>query len=342
MILVDAVFINNSGGEVLLKELLSLTSPHYEEFHFLLDHRFVNKHRLNNSLNFQILSSEKERYNYYNSISSDYSIVFCFNNIPPPKKINQFVIVYFHNLLLTSPRYSSSFIKMMKYYLKHFYIRYLINNVDEIHVQTDFTKQLVSNNLGFNKTIKLFPFYKIKSYDNKRLKTSNNKNFFYPAGGNPHKNHLTLIKSWEQIQEIHKDAVLYLTIGDNSPKLIELINTQIKKGLKIVNLGIIDHEEVYNYYNHCRFVIFPSQIESLGLPLIEAAMNENIILVSNQPYSSCVVDTKYTFNSQSPTSIVNCVDTVLNIEKPSPAKLKIETKGSLLINYLRRICLEND
>jgi len=254
MILVDAVFINNSGGEVLLKELLSLTSPYYEKFHFLLDHRFVNKHRLNNSLNFQILSSEKQRYNYYNSISSDYSIVFCFNNIPPPKKINQFVIVYFHNLLLTSPRYSSSFIKMMKYYLKHFYIRCLINNVDEIHVQTDFTKQLVSNNLGFN----------------------------------------------------------------------------------------IDHEEVYNYYNHCRFVIFPSQIESLGLPLIEAAINENIILVSNQPYSSCVVDTKYTFNSQSPNSIVNCVDTVLNIEKPSPAKLKIETKGSLLINYLRRICLEND
>ena len=40
MILIDSVFVNNSGGKILLDYLLQQLTPYKEQIHLLLDERY--------------------------------------------------------------------------------------------------------------------------------------------------------------------------------------------------------------------------------------------------------------------------------------------------------------
>lgn len=101
-------------------------------------------------------------------------------------------------------------------------------------------------------------------------------NLFYPATDYLYKNHTTLIQA---IQSADKNVRLYLTDQghDCGCENIHCLNT-------------IPNSHIYSVYNACDALVFPSYIESYGLPLIEAAMIGLPIIAADLPYAREVLD----------------------------------------------------
>lgn len=124
---------------------------------------------------------------------------------------------------------------------------------------------------------------KIKTY----IDSQNNRNsFFYPATAFTYKNHFTLLRALNYVkQKGYNDWELLLTIKDNENAYTKkLYKYSSEKQLNVKFNGPISREDVFlNYTNS--ILIFPSYVESFGLPLLEAKMTGTIIIASDTPYS---------------------------------------------------------
>lgn len=161
-------------------------------------------------------------------------------------------------------------------------------------VQTNWMKDAVinSHNINSNKVLVVKPTVNLKSSEIIDLNIDKNM-LFYPASNQFYKNHITLIKALNIIVNEKKlvDIKLYLTI-DN----ISMLNDECKENIRrfnlennIVFLGHLKTEELISYYLKSNIVLFPSYIETVGLPLIEAKNLNKKIVVANLEYSKEVL-----------------------------------------------------
>src|SRR6478736_1971528 len=104
MILLDALYINNSGGKVLLDQLVRALHESGTSVFYLLDERVKGDYPYLNDKNVLYLkASIKSRNIFYKTHKDDYSTVVCFGNIPPPFRLKAKVYTYFHQLLYLEP-----------------------------------------------------------------------------------------------------------------------------------------------------------------------------------------------------------------------------------------------
>lgn len=110
---------------------------------------------------------------------------------------------------------------------------------------------------------------------------------FYPAADYKYKNHLIILQA---VKEIISDK----EILDKNFKIIFTLDTKSKIYNKVRREGLdeyfefignIKYEKVLSLYKDCKAVIFPSYIETFGLPLIEGASFGKKILVADCSYS---------------------------------------------------------
>jgi len=114
----------------------------------------------------------------------------------------------------------------------------------------------------------------------------NRKRFFYPATAFTYKNHMTLLKALDYAQNNGlKDYELILTIekeeNDYTKSLADFAeqhNLNVKFG------GKIPREDVFKMYAKS-VLVFPSYVESFGLPLLEARMTGTYVIASDCPFS---------------------------------------------------------
>ena len=95
----------------------------------------------------------------------------------------------------------------------------------------------------------------IKSDPNGKLK------LFYPASNYEHKNHKLIIELDNNYHLNELVSEILITISE-PPNL--------KKGSIIKAIGTISHQKCFEYYATANCLLFPSLMESYGLPLIEA------------------------------------------------------------------------
>ena len=119
----------------------------------------------------------------------------------------------------------------------------------------------------------------------------NRKRFFYPATAFTYKNHITLLKALKQIQDQgYSDYELFLTIKPDENKLTEaLYKYAADNNLNVVFNGPISREEVFERYTNS-VLIFPSYVESFGLPLLEARLSDTYVLASNCSFSREILE----------------------------------------------------
>lgn len=112
--------------------------------------------------------------------------------------------------------------------------------------------------------------------------------FFYPATPLLYKNHIEIIKAFAAIKKDKKqwDVQCFFTTSfeDLSEEARQLIKTN-ELYPNFVFLGALSLPEVYSYYRKANALIFPSYIETIGLPLIESAGFGLPVLVADEPYS---------------------------------------------------------
>ncbi|KLU15994.1 MULTISPECIES: glycosyltransferase [Xenorhabdus] len=105
----------------------------------------------------------------------------------------------------------------------------------------------------------------------------------YPATPMTYKNHLVILKALAILPiENFKFQVTF-----NKGKYLKFDKLVSQLGLsgKVEYLGYVDYESLINYYALSDVVLFPSYLETFGMPLLEAASLGKKIICSDLPYA---------------------------------------------------------
>ena len=117
------------------------------------------------------------------------------------------------------------------------------------------------------------------------------KIFLYPAIPVRYKNHKVIIKAVELLINENKGIAdkfeIIFTISKDNIIADEVRKRNLDSYIKCI--GGIPYEELLTYYKRCDGLLFPSEIETFGLPLIEAAIFGKPIVASNLPFAKEVL-----------------------------------------------------
>lgn len=334
-LLLDAVYINNGGGLVLLECLVDFFEKKHLEVFFLFDARTevifqnidLNKKKF-------ISNSIFERHKFYNENKKKFSHVICFGNLPPSLRMDAKVFVYFHQLLFLKIPSDFSLKNKIIYCIKQNILNLFKNNADFWLVQSEFIRVELSKKYFSNESEKIIklPFYpelNFSYYNMNRVKDS----FLYVSNSSPHKNHYRLIESFCLAHDELQKGSLTITVPTSDLNLCELIQKKIDLGYPIKNVGFIDREKLTELYLSHEYLIFPSLAESFGLGLAEAIDGGCKIIAADLNYTYEVCKPSLVFNPYSVESMKNAIVTAVQNELPYAQKL-IENDISKIMQLL--------
>jgi glycosyltransferase involved in cell wall biosynthesis len=295
--------LNKGGGLTILKIFFKQRDS--QNF-FFIDERIKLKKKKNvyivkNNLLSKIISEIRIK-----KIVKHYTKIIFLNGLPPFKRYNNPVSVYFQNANIL-PKKFIDFLNINFMFSKNFlrFIKFILfkKNCDNWYVFSKFSKKILSKYIPRNKIL----LKKINIHVRKR-KVFNKYDFIYPASGENHKNHQRLF-----------DAFIILSKKEIFPKLVITLNKYelnkfnvkyIKKkySLRIYNKYSNNRIKFLNMYNQCKALIYPSLSETLGLPLLEAKKFNIDIITSNQEFAKEYSSPKLIFDPYSSISIANKIE----------------------------------
>lgn len=151
------------------------------------------------------------------------------------------------------------------------------------------------------KIVKIFP--PVENFEKyKKRACFNSTEFFYPASNSVYKNHKCIYDACKILSE--------KGIGNYSVSLTILGETNNER---IKHLGTLPFGQVIEKYNSST-LIFPSYIETVGLPLVEARQMGTLILVADCPYSREVLNgyvNAYFFDPFRPEQLADLMEKVI-------------------------------
>lgn len=312
------IVINNpaakyGGALSILKEFLEKISTNKcsNIYHVIVSQKELKKYE-NNKIKIHVINVQnfKNRILWDNfflrkflnkkKITPDIFISLQNTGVNINKKITQ--IIYYHQLLTLSESAWNFFEKeerifwLYKNIYKFFIMQYL-KKTSKIIVQAQWIKEKFSKKFNYDiKNIQVIEPIVQKVNMNKVdniLKSKCRYRIFYPALPLIYKNHKLIIESLGRIMQENKnllnnvECIFTYKIGDmlKLDKLIE--KYQLNKVIKLV--GVISYKEVLEYYKTSNLLVFPSYIETFGLPLIEAQQFNLEILTVDLIYSKEVL-----------------------------------------------------
>jgi glycosyltransferase involved in cell wall biosynthesis len=295
--------LNKGGGLTILKIFFKQRDS--QNF-FFIDERIKLKKKKNvyivkNNLLSKIISEIRIK-----KIVKHYTKIIFLNGLPPFKRYNNPVSVYFQNANIL-PKKFIDFLNINFMFSKNFlrFIKFILfkKNCDNWYVFSKFSKKILSKYIPRNKIL----LKKINIHVRKR-KVFNKYDFIYPASGENHKNHQRLF-----------DAFIILSKKEIFPKLVITLNKYelnkfnvkyIKKkySLRIYNKYSNNRIKFLNMYNQCKALIYPSLSETLGLTLLEAKKFNIDIITSNQEFAKEYSSPKLIFDPYSSISIANKIE----------------------------------
>ena len=260
-----------------------------------------------NRLHFDIFSGGK----YISSLSPD--VVFSLQNtITYGLSCPQ--VVYMHQSIPFQKVKKFSFFKTEERKLAVYQhiigliIKQSIKKADRVIVQTKWIRDAIIENKIINpdNIINIFPnFENIEVQDKCQDYVFDRHNFFYPASKEIHKNHKCI---YDACEILRKQEIIEYEISITIENEKEMEN--------IIYLGELPFSSVIEHY-HTSTLIFPSFIETVGLPMLEARQLGTIILASDCPFSREVLDgyaNAHYFNPFKPNELADLIKKVLSGE----------------------------
>ena len=181
----------------------------------------------------------------------------------------------------------------------------------------------------------VLPFYNEDSIIRYLGQEKKSNRFIYPSLPHPHKNHIKLLEAWVLLLKEDVRPELVLTIPLEYIGLIRTINDINKQGALIINLGWVSTSKIYRELACSEFCIFPSLKETLGLSLVEAAILNLKLMVSNSLDVSEIAKPSLTFDPYDSKDIAEAVRKVLSTNIEPAVKIipnKILELVSLITN----------
>lgn len=203
-------------------------------------------------------------------------------------------------------------------------IKRSIRKSDYTIVQTEWMKQAILEQTKINeKKIILArpPVNLVKSKDfniNDFEKTS----YFYPANNSVYKNHRCVI---EAVKILNNKGI------DTFEVIFTISNSGLECSLPSIKYNsYMNYQDVLRQYQRS-VLIFPSYIETVGLPLIEAKQFESLILAADTPASREALqgyENSYYFDPFNPEELASLIEKILNGEIYKSKSMNVSTFDS--------------
>lgn len=321
-IVVNDIAASTGGTLVILKEFYKYISKYGGEYEwiFLLGKRYVEEkenikvivlEEVKNSwlkrLKFDLYKGKK----YINKLKPDV-VISLQNTIVFGLNIKQ--IVYIHQLIPFQKTKRFSFLKkderllFIHQYCIGFIIKRSIKKADLVIVQTNCMKKAVLKETGVEskKIIIVTPDLQLDNINNERIDLKNNY-FFYPASNAIYKNYECIFNACEILNKKSiTNFKITLTIKEFGKR-------------RLPNIKFVDkvsREQVIKKYAES-ILLFPSYMESLGLPLLEARKMGTIIFASDCDFSHEILDgyeNAYFFDPFKPSELAGLIENKINGE----------------------------
>lgn len=209
-------------------------------------------------------------------------------------------IIYLHQSLPYAKESSWNILKKDErkmWFYKYIYKMWINLSVKKQHyivVQTEWMKEAIKKS-GYNENKIIVSRPKINPIDInkvKKLDKKNKKYLFYPAADYKYKNHTIVVEAMKILLDKDPQIVNDIRIIFTLDKEANINEKIIKYGLDgtIKLIGSLKYEDVLSYYRSSDIILFPSYVETFGLPLVEASYFEKTIIASDCFYSREVLD----------------------------------------------------
>jgi len=289
MLLIDALYINNSGGKVLLDYLVQKLEESKLEVFYLFDIRVKGSYKtIPESRKIYLKASITNRFKFYFNNSKKLKKVLCFASLPPIFKLDAQVFTYFQQVLYLAIPSDYSFYKKLITKTKSIIAKSLRGNTNYWIVQSSSVREDLAPKfqIDINKIL-IIPFFPPLISKESTIRETNK--FLYVSEGHKHKNHLKLLDAFLIFYNKHQIGELHLTVSFSNKYLCDKISELNKSGIPILNHGFLERENLIGLYKSAEFLIFPSLAESFGLGIIEALENGCNIIGADLPYlySAC-------------------------------------------------------
>jgi glycosyltransferase involved in cell wall biosynthesis len=139
--------------------------------------------------------------------------------------------------------------------------------------------------------------------------------FFYPSLSRVFKNFECVCDAAKILSKKDLDFEVLLTICGNENKYAIEIYNKYKSIKQIKFGGILKREQVFQKFQLCSALVFPSKLETWGLPITEAKLFMKPILVSNSSYAFETVgdyDKVAFFNPDDPIQLATLMEQIIN------------------------------
>jgi len=253
--------------------------------------------------------------------------VLCMQGIPPLLPTRARVVVFHQNRLVLEQAELGDYPARVRLQVGMAGLagRLLRNRVAEWFVQTESMRRALVAWHGGTPVVRVLPFSDFApgavggaaAHERRGIRKWD---FVYVSDGVPHKNHRRLIDAWALLADQGLRPSLALTLGERDEGLARWIEAQsTERGLQVTNLGSLAREQVTELYLSAGALVFPSLLESFGLPLIEADRLGLPIVASERDYVRDVCVPAHTFDPLSAVSIARAVRRALGQPEPPQA-----------------------
>jgi hypothetical protein len=319
-IILQAINISGLGSCVWTRNVLSLYKNCSKKNHVIV---FVNENAnpkgLKKSFFVQIVKNNFfEKFYFYVKIlliADTNTKIISFGDFPLPFLKNQTVFV--NQAHLISPGINQYSSRSFIFVAKRFYFKIFIKNINTIIVQSKHMKRSLIKSYNISKKI---ISVKKPEVDKPRFNFKNRKNckplkFLYPSSHYAHKNHKLIYNLCKKF--FLPNVLIYFTLSTNEFKIYRNLKN-------IRRLNYYRHKNVYKVFSKFDAIIYPSLIESYGLPLREAFLFKIPVIVSHLPYAKEIMKKKAIyFNPHSQESLHN---SILHFKKNFSKKLNTAPK----------------
>lgn len=174
------------------------------------------------------------------------------------------------------------------WFSKYIYWKNIHKNIYVI-VQQEWIREKFIKMFSFkkDKIIVALPSCSSDPIDKKVNKDKQFYHFMFASFPDIHKNFETLCRAAEMLEkEIGKDKFrVSITISGNENRYARYLKRHWGKVSSIEFAGFMKKEKLYEYYRDADCLVFPSKVETWGLPISEFSVSKKPMLLADLPYA---------------------------------------------------------
>lgn len=270
-------------------------------------------------------------YFYFNQFSKQLNadIWFSLHDISP-KVTAKKKFVYCHN---ASPFFKPTFkdwrfgfkICLFSLFYKYLYQINIKSNTAVI-VQQNAIKESFQKMFGIDNVVVAHPEIVFENPKGKANLNPDKIHFFYPSYPRMFKNFEYIVDAFSILPEyIQSKIEIHFTLNKEMNDYANYIAASAKNYPSVKCIGLLKREEVLEYYNTVNVLLFPSRLETWGLPLSEFKPFEKDIFAINLPYAKETVgsyEKVHYFEPEKPQTLARLITDYVenNLEKSIPNK----------------------